>query len=264
MHRLSTVLVFLALILPLGAQEKVSPLPCFPEAGDPVLSVEGVPVPAATIARFAAIMKARTPSLSDEAARRKGIEEGIIPQAGMYARHKANVAAVSAKAATIAEALKGGGDFAALARTHSDDPTNRATGGEFQTPFARAALPGLTPLSPSMEDVVFKTPVGGVAGPFVTPVGVHFVRVLKEVPNAEPRYVQRHVAHILLHFDAEYAKLSRELNPAVPNTDLVSKLQERAKANRRAIRQVRVKVLHEDYRGLLFPYRIAKDEKAGG
>lgn len=254
--------------LPLAAQEteegkKVPTLPAFPDEGPVAFKVEGIAVPAATIERYADIMRARTPSLSEEAARRKAIEKGIIPQAAMYALHEEGVPDLSATAARIEARLKKGEDFGELAREFSDDISTRAQGGKLPHAYARVAMPGVGPLSPAMEEVVFSTEVGSWAGPFVSPVGVHFVEVLSEKPNADPRFVQREVAHILLHLDRDYARLSRSLDPQSPDAGVVAEIQARASTNRRATKKAQVEIVDEDFRSLVYPYRLARPKSDG-
>jgi len=64
--------------------------------------------------------------------------------------------------------LEGGGDFAALAKQHSDCPSG-AQGGDLG-PFGRGQMVG------PFEDVTFALPVGGTSDIVETPFGYHIIQ----------------------------------------------------------------------------------------
>jgi foldase protein PrsA len=86
-----------------------------------------------------------------------------------------------AQAKTLAEAtyqkLKAGADFAALAKTTSDDQSTRNQGG-LMPAFTRGAMVS------EFESAAFATPVGSVSEPFKTKYGYHVVKVDERKPFA--------------------------------------------------------------------------------
>lgn len=75
------------------------------------------------------------------------------------------------KAAQLAAQAKGGADFAALAREHSDDTGSKATGGD----LGWVAQDG-TMVKP-FEDALFAMPAGGVSDPVKTQFGWHVLQL---------------------------------------------------------------------------------------
>jgi peptidyl-prolyl cis-trans isomerase C len=69
----------------------------------------------------------------------------------------------------LKDEIAGGGDFAALAKTHSSCPSGKQGGelGEF----------GPGQMVPEFDKVVFSAPVGQVQGPIKTQFGYHLVEV---------------------------------------------------------------------------------------
>jgi PPIC-type PPIASE domain len=90
----------------------------------------------------------------------------------------------AAQAKTLADALyqklKAGADFAALAKTSSDDQSTRLQGGELPL-FTRGAMQA------EFENVAFAAPVGTVSEPFKTKFGYHVVLVDERKPIAFER-----------------------------------------------------------------------------
>jgi len=70
--------------------------------------------------------------------------------------------------AKIKTDLDGGGDFAALAQTHSDCPSGKSGGdlGEF----------GRGQMVKEFEETAFALPIGGTSGVIETPFGYHVIR----------------------------------------------------------------------------------------
>lgn len=79
-------------------------------------------------------------------------------------------AAVEQRARELVTQLRGGADFAALAREHSADPGSAANGGDLGF-FGRGAMVG------EFEEAAFTQPVGQVGDPVRTQFGYHIIRV---------------------------------------------------------------------------------------
>jgi peptidyl-prolyl cis-trans isomerase SurA len=104
----------------------------------------------------------------------------ITPKADSAARATALKLADS-----IATALRGGADFAALAAKYSDDTTTRAAGGELGW-FRRGMM------VPAFENAAFAMKPGEISPPVETTYGFHVIRV----DRAQPAEVLAH--HILI------------------------------------------------------------------
>jgi parvulin-like peptidyl-prolyl isomerase len=93
-------------------------------------------------------------------------------------------ARTEAQAKVLADAayqkLKSGADFAALAKTASDDQNTRDQGG-LMPAFTRGAMVG------EFENAAFTTPVGGISAPFKSKYGYHVVKVEERKPFAFER-----------------------------------------------------------------------------
>ena len=70
--------------------------------------------------------------------------------------------------ASIEEKLRAGGDFAELARAHSDCPSSRS-GGDLG-PFGRGQMVG------PFEEAAFSMDVGTTSGVVETPFGFHLIK----------------------------------------------------------------------------------------
>lgn len=84
-------------------------------------------------------------------------------------------AQAQAMAAELYKKLKNHADFAALAKSSSDDETTRARGGELE-PFGRGSTVA------EFETVAFSLPPGGLSTPFKTKYGWHILEVLERRP----------------------------------------------------------------------------------
>ena len=80
-----------------------------------------------------------------------------------------------ARAEDLLARLAAGADFGALAREHSDDEASAERGGQLAV-FRRGPTDAL------LKAAVFETPLGEVAGPIESPLGLH---LLKRVPPSE-------------------------------------------------------------------------------
>lgn len=104
----------------------------------------------------------------------------------------AQVAERQARAQQVADKVRAGEDFAAVAREYSDAPEGQRAGG----------LLGLRPADRYPELFLTSTrhlPVGGVAGPVRSPAGFHILKVVERNAAGVPsNVVQTHARHILL------------------------------------------------------------------
>ena len=115
-------------------------------------------------------------------------------------------AAALAKAEEVLAEAKGGGDFAALAKTHSDDPGSKEKGGDLG-PVLRGQM-----VAP-FEDAVFSMEEGEIRGPVETQYGYHIIKLtelqesrqkgLEEVRDDAAEEVRRERASALFSEMAE-------------------------------------------------------------
>ena len=84
-------------------------------------------------------------------------------------------ARAKAKADRVAR-LKGGADFAALARAESEDPGSKENGGDLG-PMERGRM------VKEFEDAAFGAEPGSLAGPVKTPFGWHVIQVVAKTPE---------------------------------------------------------------------------------
>ena len=87
--------------------------------------------------------------------------------------------------------IKGGEDFAALARAHSDDKASAIKGGDLGW-----VSPG--DLVPKFEEVMDALPIGGLSEPFRTQFGWHIVQVLERRDHDATEEVKRDKAKLAL------------------------------------------------------------------
>jgi peptidyl-prolyl cis-trans isomerase SurA len=146
---------------------------------------ERVRVSNAEIDRHIAELNARNPEGAETLLRHVLIK---VPESA----DEATVQALQAKAQTVAERAKAGGDFAALAREFSDAPEG-VSGGSFGWRTAKQ-LPSLFVQSTS------GLPVGGVSEPFRSPAGWHVLKVDERRQSVAPELmvVKTRASHILL------------------------------------------------------------------
>lgn len=82
--------------------------------------------------------------------------------------------------AEVQKKLAAGGDFAALAKEYSDDPSSKDSGGDLSF-FGRGQF------APELEQAAFGAEPNKVVGPFKTSFGYHLLEVLAKVPGgAQP------------------------------------------------------------------------------
>jgi peptidyl-prolyl cis-trans isomerase D len=84
------------------------------------------------------------------------------------------------KADNLIKEIKGGKDFAEMAKNFSDDQGTRESGGDLGF-VERNALP------PAVADAVFKANIGDVVGPIETPIGYYLAKIEdKKAPETLP------------------------------------------------------------------------------
>ena len=79
------------------------------------------------------------------------------------------------KAQTVLKQVRGGGDFAAIARSESQDPGSAQNGGDLGF-FARGQM------TPAFEEAAFATKPGAISAVVETPFGFHVVKVHERRP----------------------------------------------------------------------------------
>jgi peptidyl-prolyl cis-trans isomerase D len=85
--------------------------------------------------------------------------------------------AAMARARTLRDSILRGADFAAVARSESADSGSRGQGGELPT-FGRGQM------TPAFEQAAFRSPIGQVTEPVVTPFGIHLIKVEKRTADS--------------------------------------------------------------------------------
>lgn len=89
-------------------------------------------------------------------------------------------AAVRAKAEDLLKQIKGGADFAALAKANSQDPASASQGGDLDY-FGKGRM------VPEFESVAFSLPVGQLSELVKTPYGFHIIKVTdKKAAEVQP------------------------------------------------------------------------------
>lgn len=96
-----------------------------------------------------------------------------------------------AKAQDIRKKILAGGDFAALAKTESDDAGSAAKGGELGT-FKHGQM------VPAFDQAAFSVPVGQVSEPVKTQFGYHIIKITSRDAKS---------------FDAAKAQIEKDLKP---------------------------------------------------
>jgi hypothetical protein len=230
-------------------------VPCFEDAGEPVLRVAGIGVPAQSIERYAALLARKYPGMSQDTLRMRTIEDVIVPLAALYAQHAADIPRMSLRARGAADRLARGDAFEAVAADVGDDLSARQ-GGAYGT--VTRTKDSLANLPEPMEIAVFAAKAGAVVGPFASKVGFQFVKVDKVNASPDGGTEQREVRQILIHYDAEMAQRMREVDiKRADLKDLVDGWQAAfTNASRQAIEAAPVEVLDPSWGRFVYPYRI--------
>jgi parvulin-like peptidyl-prolyl isomerase len=194
-------------------------VPCFPEWGEVAFVVNGVPVPEATLARFAAFYK-ELGAPGDDKARARAIDETILPTAAVYAeyRDRGKLAEWSRRVREAESRLARGEDFAEVARSSSDCATKSA-GGDLGSPFRRDQ--NIAPLT----EAGFRIQVGEVSPPIVTIYGAHLLKVTGSIDGSSPGRDQRQASHVLIAFDP------KDVGDLAAFRDLAQKLRKEARVD---------------------------------
>lgn len=103
----------------------------------------------------------------------------LKPEEEAQARHI--LVETEEKAKEIAEKLKSGGDFAALAKENSKDPGSKDNGGDLGY-FSRGQM------VPQFEEAVFKLEKGGVSEPVKTQFGFHLIKLEDKRTKQPPAF----------------------------------------------------------------------------
>ncbi len=116
---------------------------------------------------------------------RANLDKFAVPE-GVKARHillainpnapAAEKERVRKRAQDLIKQLNNKADFVALAKTNSDDQSNKDRGGELGA-FARGQM------VKAFEDAAFAAPVGKIVGPVESDFGIHIIRVDEKIPS---------------------------------------------------------------------------------
>lgn len=91
----------------------------------------------------------------------------------------AGKASLRNKAEGLLAEIRAGGDFASLARQHSDDPASGPRGGEMEV-FGRGQMgPDLA----TLEQAIYALKPGDLGGVVETPAGYHIVKLVEKLPD---------------------------------------------------------------------------------
>jgi hypothetical protein len=109
------------------------------------------------------------------------------------------------KAQSALTALKGGADFAALAKQVSEDPSTKANGGDYGISIDKSNRD----IAPQVSNALFKLPVGKYSDVINAGYGLEIVKVLSVDGN------KVHGAHIAFNFEpiGKYIKPLSDKNP---------------------------------------------------
>lgn len=139
-----------------------------------VLASASVPPPPVTDAEIAAAFASRRAQFEQPTRARVAHILVRVPSTGGSAAEDQ----ARAKAEAARDKIKGGADFAQVARDSSEDPQTASKGGEL-------GLLAAGELTPELDKVVFGLKAGEVAGPVRTGFGFHVVKVLEVVPGSK-------------------------------------------------------------------------------
>ena len=120
----------------------------------------------------------------------------LVPQ-GADAKGKA---ALRAKTEGLLKRIKGGEDFAAIARTSSEDKGSAVQGGELP-PFGKGAM------VPPFEAAAFALPAGGLSEIVESQFGFHIIKVHEKLPQEKAAFadVKDRLAEHLLNLKRQEA-----------------------------------------------------------
>ena len=139
-----------------------------------VLPAASLPPPVVTDADVAAAFAARRAQFEQPTRARVAHILVRVPSTGGSAAEDQ----ARAKAEAALQKVRGGADFAQVAKDSSEDAQTAARGGEL-------GLLAAGELSPELDRVVFGLKAGEVAGPVRSGLGFHVVKVLEVVPGSK-------------------------------------------------------------------------------
>ncbi len=114
------------------------------------------------------------------------------------------IEAVRKKAAKVLEEARGGADFEALARTHSEDPGSALRGGDLGF-FERGAM------VPAFENEAFRLPIGEISDLVRSPYGYHIIKVTgAQPPGTVPFEEARAGIELSIHFERVQEEMTRQ------------------------------------------------------
>lgn len=120
----------------------------------------------------------------------------------------AAVEAARAEAARLSAQARAGGDFAALARTNSDDPGSKATGGDLGW-VSRGTMPA------PFESALFAMQAGQVSEPVRTEFGFHVIQVREAQSGQQQTFEQAREALLAEATEAERERAFNALSTRV-------------------------------------------------
>jgi peptidyl-prolyl cis-trans isomerase C len=118
------------------------------------------------------------PSLFETGPRVRASHVLVLVPEGTDAKGKA---ALRAKAEGLLKRIKGGEDFATIARSSSEDQGSAAQGGELP-PFGKGAM------VPPFEAAAFALPVGGVSEIVESQFGFHIIKLHEKLPGEKASF----------------------------------------------------------------------------
>lgn len=122
--------------------------------------------------------------------------KALPPQEEIQARHI--LVESEEKAKELAEKIKGGGDFAALAKEHSKDPGTKDVGGLL-------GFFGKGQMVPQFEEAAFALKAGEVSGPVQSQFGWHLIKIEEKRERKPPTFeeVKDRILNALIHRKAQ-------------------------------------------------------------
>lgn len=168
----------------------------FNDPGPTALEVDGLPVPEAAVARYAAFFGRRHRGIDvpERLRREQALQRVVIPLAAVWTRRADERAQLRGRLDEIRAVLQTGQSFLDVARKYSAGPPERRGS-------AREVLP--RELEAALGEAVFGTPPGRIRGPFATSRGLHFVHVEEVLPASDPAEERRKFRQIIIPWDLE-------------------------------------------------------------
>lgn len=170
---------------------------------DVIMTVDGEPATKAEFDDVYAYMASR-PKSGDETKNKRDAMRALVIQKAALAHFKDKAPAAREKMAAVEELLADGGDFAEIAKTHSQCPT-ASLGGDLGM-FERGVM------DPIFEQAAFQTKVGQTSGVIQSAFGYHIVKV---TGHQDGDREQVRASHILIMFDADQQAIRQTMMDAM-------------------------------------------------